>query len=69
VGDLKRVLQKMNKVVAELKPEAEARKPKLEELVEADPHLERRAPVRHAALGFRDQTAAPDGRDRPHLEW
>ena len=62
VGDVKRVLQKLNKVVQELEPEfkpkkAEARAP----VVDADPRLESRASLRPLARRRRNQAAAPDG--------
>ena len=49
VGDLKRVLARLNKVVAELKPEMQAKKSEAPQgMVEADPRMEGRASARAA---------------------
>ena len=68
VGDVKRVLVKLTKLLAgnsrRTRRQAQRRPPRL---VAADPRLEGRAPLRHAHQRYRNQAPAPDGRNRPPL--
>ncbi len=68
VGDVKRVLGRINTVLAETRPERKDRLAAARTvLVVPDPRLEGRASPRPGHLRFRNQAAAPDDGNRPPL--
>ena len=69
VGDVKRVLEKLNKLLrGEPRPEREARTRRAPRLVaRRSAHWKEEHPLRAVHLRHRNQAAASDGRNRPHF--